>query len=997
MLTLLCTLCTGIWAKEVTDLLTITFTGISGTNYESWTGKKGDSGAVYAGRSGGKNSSIQLNSTSPSGVVSLKSGGKVKSLTVNWNNNTSNGRKLDIYGKNTAYDGSVDLYNSSNQGTHLGSLTYDGTSSQTLTITGDYTFIGFRSNDGAVYLTSVEIIWSDDTGSEDPNPSGTTLLYEGFSGYTSAGENTSEINTDYDNLDYKKWSSFSKVYVSGTNTAYDNGGCGKLGSKDAVGSMQANDIKLKGSGTLTFFVKKYGSDTGTLNVTIEGATVTGTTTITPTADWTQYTFELTGATGNVSITFATSSKRAYIDEIKLVEGVRLPMPNIAPNGGQFIGSQAVTISAEEGSIYYTTDGSTPTAENTLYSEPFTITETTIVKAIAMKDGITSNVTTAAFIKAEAPVTSFDPETGGYMKVGDKILVKFTGNVSKLNYSINDEDFTEVEVTNFYPIYITEEMVVNNQVKIKAYHTYTVGENDLDGEVVTAIYNIVNPMVVFDTPATIFDTTIDVQLSATPDDATIYYTLDENDPTTSSTVYTSAIHLEATSTIKAIAVVNGVIGAVASATYTKSEAAVEKSTWIRIASIDELNNACTNEYPIIFTNHEVTGGENAKKAMSATPKTNNRDAINISAPLQNNAKELTLTDSEENAVGQLKVLYTEGKGYQWFDLKNEGYLQGVMGDKNYLRCYKEDDPSFKRDYTYTSVSFNPNDDGKDVTVKFSHEDITKNIIKFNENSNLFSAYATGQQSISLYYKGNVTVVDLYEIFDNDDDVNIIEAKNNVTVNLYRSLTAGVWNAICLPFDMTEEQAKVLFGEGYKLEQFGGVEEENGNISLNFSTASEFKAGMPYIVMPTQSVAKKAVVVISGVNIDDDDPQIVEPLSGYTFQGFYNPTLLPAGDKQYIFIGANNQFSYPNADSSKNKSLRAFRCYFHLPQPLSADALSLSVDNQGIIDSISLIEVEGLGSNVTNNRVYSISGQCVGNSTENLPKGIYIINGRKFIVK
>ena len=50
-------------------------------------------------------------------------------------------------------------------------------------------------------------------------------------------------------------------------------------------------------------------------------------------------------------------------------------------------------------IHYTTDGSTPTAESTLYSEPFTLSDTTTVKAIAIKDGVSSEVASKLFTKS----------------------------------------------------------------------------------------------------------------------------------------------------------------------------------------------------------------------------------------------------------------------------------------------------------------------------------------------------------------------------------------------------------------------------------------------------------------------------------------------------------------------------------------------------------------------------------------------------------------------
>ena len=66
---------------------------------------------------------------------------------------------------------------------------------------------------------------------------------------------------------------------------------------------------------------------------------------------------------------------------------------------QFTETTQVSISGPAGAeIRYTTDGSTPTAESTLYSEAFTLTETTTVKAIAIKDGQSSEVATKQFTK-----------------------------------------------------------------------------------------------------------------------------------------------------------------------------------------------------------------------------------------------------------------------------------------------------------------------------------------------------------------------------------------------------------------------------------------------------------------------------------------------------------------------------------------------------------------------------------------------------------------------
>ena len=66
---------------------------------------------------------------------------------------------------------------------------------------------------------------------------------------------------------------------------------------------------------------------------------------------------------------------------------------------QFTESTEVTMSAESGAeIRYTLDGSTPTAESTLYSAPITLSDTTTVKAIAIKDEVSSSVTSRTYTK-----------------------------------------------------------------------------------------------------------------------------------------------------------------------------------------------------------------------------------------------------------------------------------------------------------------------------------------------------------------------------------------------------------------------------------------------------------------------------------------------------------------------------------------------------------------------------------------------------------------------
>ena len=141
----------------VTDVLTRAMIGVTGTSYSTWSGKTATSSAVYAGNSAGGNESIQLRSDkSTSGIVTTVSGGVVKKIIINWNTNTNTARKLDVYGKSTAYTQAADLYSNSTMGTKIGTIDYGDSE---LVVDGEYKFIGLRSQSGAMYLSEIRIVW----------------------------------------------------------------------------------------------------------------------------------------------------------------------------------------------------------------------------------------------------------------------------------------------------------------------------------------------------------------------------------------------------------------------------------------------------------------------------------------------------------------------------------------------------------------------------------------------------------------------------------------------------------------------------------------------------------------------------------------------------------------------------------------------------------------------------------------------------------------------
>ena len=140
----------------VVDVLTASLFTATSTTYTDFSGVTVTSGAVYSGNSSKTSGgAIQLRSNnSNSGIVTTTSGGKVRSITVTYE---SGSKTMDVYGKNTAYSAASDLYSTSTRGTKIGSISGSGT----ITITGDYEYIGIRSKSGALYITSIEITYEN--------------------------------------------------------------------------------------------------------------------------------------------------------------------------------------------------------------------------------------------------------------------------------------------------------------------------------------------------------------------------------------------------------------------------------------------------------------------------------------------------------------------------------------------------------------------------------------------------------------------------------------------------------------------------------------------------------------------------------------------------------------------------------------------------------------------------------------------------------------------
>ena len=144
------------WGQTKTDVMTADDLPATGNTYTDFSDVKLTSDAVYAGNSAYNNGNIQLRSKNNSGIVTTTSGGKILTVKITVASGTNT---IDVYGSNTAYTSAADLYNTSKQGTKLGSLTATGT----ISVSGDYKYVGIRSNNNALYLSSIEFTWNTST------------------------------------------------------------------------------------------------------------------------------------------------------------------------------------------------------------------------------------------------------------------------------------------------------------------------------------------------------------------------------------------------------------------------------------------------------------------------------------------------------------------------------------------------------------------------------------------------------------------------------------------------------------------------------------------------------------------------------------------------------------------------------------------------------------------------------------------------------------------
>ncbi len=219
-------------------------------------------------------------------------------------------------------------------------------------------------------------------------------------------------------------------------------------------------------------------------------------------------------------------------------------------------------------------------------------------------------------------------------------------------------------------------------------------------------------------------------------------------------------------------------------------------------------------------------------------------------------------------------------------------------------------------------------------------------------------------------------------DADDTNTKIEKNNGKTqdVILTRSLKAGAWNTICLPFDVTAEQVESVLKATGNVKEFD--KEDKATATIFFKPATEMKAGVPYLIKPTEDAT---VLNFKDVTINNVDELSRINGNDYCICGVFGKYAMKTNGTE-LFLNAAGKFVAPAAATN---TMKGFRAYFMVPSGASAAAININID--GETTGINNIETEA----TVNGKVYNLNGQYVGNSLNGLKKGIYVVNGKKVI--
>lgn len=240
---------------------------------------------------------------------------------------------------------------------------------------------------------------------------------------------------------------------------------------------------------------------------------------------------------------------------------------------------------------------------------------------------------------------------------------------------------------------------------------------------------------------------------------------------------------------------------------------------------------------------------------------------------------------------------------------------------------------------------------------------------------------------------------------------------VSVHVPNNYTRGKWSSICLPFSMNEGQFKRTFGSRARVIAFDDM--RNDSVLFTRHYYQFIVAGRPYFIYPDKTISSGFTVdtVYMGKQAAPSDYYLTAPGDNdYTVKGLFATTLLNQGS--LVVVGSNGTQDGGGkmyAIGSVPANLSAYHAYIDFTGTVSSSPAKAfyssfdgkehgRIDGEGTTTSIEGVTELDVDSNrkaaasVRDNRVYNLSGQCVGDgpaALSRLPQGIYIINGMKVV--
>ena len=285
----------------------------------------------------------------------------------------------------------------------------------------------------------------------------------------------------------------------------------------------------------------------------------------------------------------------------------------------------------------------------------------------------------------------------------------------------------------------------------------------------------------------------------------------------------------------------------------------------------------------------------------------------------------------------------------------------------------------------------------INAKIKHKD---NVMRSTKIGNTFNFGSDGEEyTVQIYKKMQPTIESLtlnpqksWEETTNGKD---LKGKCVKTVKMERAFIAdGGWYTICLPFSLNANEISTLF-HGAKFQEFSGIS-TNGTtngIELNFKSVTATEAGKPYLMKPVQDISmedmtfeKKVIEVTAPVAVTHKSEDGKE----FTFTGIFDPTAI-IGPQYRILSGANGtELRIPGSGT-----MAGFRAYFVMPTDLTSEQTSTTKVCMGPSEATAISQIRTDAG--THGKVYNMYGQFVSKDPTRLAPGLYIIDGKKTIIK